>query len=528
MRPNTFDKFNDNKTCETFVTPEHGLDVCHGANRTRIAEFVRELPCLHGKFDGCTVYRFPKWLDPIVKILWVMFALQVFTAVGLTVFFWVKKEYRRAVFSFNNNTDHSLMDFINKDITEQDVKYGHKIFHLPNEKINKKVSPKQRIALSFMVLYMAFLALVFDFFMDVYFLHGLSTDALIDVKYIHFDERALLSMVFFEMTAFLCLPLTAYVFAKLAWKRNLRDNLYAEVIIVSLAYVLEDGPELMLQYYWVDRYAGMKYQYPDGVEFSGRATIVFSSLASLLIALIGIVNLISLYQEFTFWLKFRALRNFLIDSQNEWKEWDQLDWKTIIPAILHQLDKKAHEENIVEKVEIDMKRIRKRLHTAAYEHYKSVSNEKTAMSFDSYCMKFKVESNNIVTERLECEPGFSEEMNKKIREIQVMTKSTKRSNLILIVVAMFGLIPLIVNLLRLSSAVHQTFVWRKYKHNCLKYVVDPGPVNTVSIDQRGLHKHECWGFFEWPFFVLNGIGVPMHTMLLIGIILVIFVKRLSL
>merc|ERR1712176_974009 len=101
----------------------------------------------------------------------------------------------------------------------------------------------------------------------------------------------------------------------------------------------------------------------------------------------------------------------------------------------------------------------------------------------------------------------------------------KRSNLSLIVVAMFGLIPLIVNLLRLSSAVHQTFVWRKYKHNCLKYVVDPGPGNTVSIDQRGLHKHECWGFFEWPFFVLNGIGVPMHTMLLIGIILVIFVKR---
>ena len=100
MRPKPFDKFNDNKTCETFVTPEHGLDVCHGANSTRIAEFVRELPCLYGKFDGCTVYRFPKWLDPIVKILWVMFALQVFTAVGLTVFFWVKKEYRRAVFSF--------------------------------------------------------------------------------------------------------------------------------------------------------------------------------------------------------------------------------------------------------------------------------------------------------------------------------------------------------------------------------------------------------------------------------------------
>ena len=174
------------------------------------------------------------------------YEFQILTAAGLTVFFWVKREYRRAVFSFSNNTDQSLTDFINKNFTEQDVKYGHKIFHLPNEKINKKVSPKQRIALSFMILYMAFLALVFDFFVDVYFLHGLSTDALIDVKYIHFDERALFSMVLFEMTAFLCLPLTAYVFAQLAWKRNLRDNLYAEIIVVSLAYVLEDGQELML------------------------------------------------------------------------------------------------------------------------------------------------------------------------------------------------------------------------------------------------------------------------------------------
>lgn len=138
-----------------------------------------------------------------------------------------------------------------------------------------------------------------------------------------------------------------------------------------------------------------------------------------------------------------------------------------------------------------MKRVRKRLHTAAYEHYKSINNENDPISFDSYRMKFKVESNSIVTERLECESGFSEEIHKKVRDIQVMTNSTKRSNLILIVVAMFGLKPLFVNLLRLSSAVHQVFKWRKYKHNCLKFVVDPGPRKMVSIDQRGLHKHDC-------------------------------------
>ena len=44
------------------------------------------------------------------------------------------------------------------------------------------------------------LALVGDFFIDVYFLHGLSTDTLIDVKNIHFEKGALIAMVFFEFT----------------------------------------------------------------------------------------------------------------------------------------------------------------------------------------------------------------------------------------------------------------------------------------------------------------------------------------
>ena len=42
------------------------------------------------------------------------------------------------------------------------------------------------------------IALVADFFIDVYFLHGLSTDTLIDVQYIHFESGALIAMVFFE------------------------------------------------------------------------------------------------------------------------------------------------------------------------------------------------------------------------------------------------------------------------------------------------------------------------------------------
>ena len=91
--------------------------------------------------------------------------------------------------------------------------------------------------------------------------------------------------------AFFCLPITAFVFYKMSWSRNLQTNLIGEVIIISLQYLMEDGPELMLQYYFVDKYAGTNYDYPDGTTFSGRAIVVFSSFASLTVAIIGLANL---------------------------------------------------------------------------------------------------------------------------------------------------------------------------------------------------------------------------------------------
>ena len=114
---------------------------------------------------------------------------------------------------------------------------------------------------------------------------------LIDVKYIHFETGALIGMVFFEFTAFLCLPITIFVFRKMSWDKNLQLNLIGEVIIISLQYLMEDGPELMLQYYWVDKYAGMNYDYEDGVAFTGRHVVVMSSIASLIVTTIGIANL---------------------------------------------------------------------------------------------------------------------------------------------------------------------------------------------------------------------------------------------
>ena len=82
--------------------------------------------------------------------------------------------------------------FIVRTITKQSSHNDlwYKVFHFPLKSFDSKVRPKHRVILSFLVLYAAFLALVGDFFIDVYFLHGLSTDQLIDIKYIHFEYKA--------------------------------------------------------------------------------------------------------------------------------------------------------------------------------------------------------------------------------------------------------------------------------------------------------------------------------------------------
>ena len=46
-----------------------------------------------------------------------------------------------------------------------------------------------------------------------------------------------------------------------------------------------------IKYYFVDKYAGTNYDYPDGTVFSGRNIVVMSSIASLTVAIIGVANL---------------------------------------------------------------------------------------------------------------------------------------------------------------------------------------------------------------------------------------------
>ena len=95
-----------------------------------------------------------------------------------------------------NNEQYSFVhDFLRPTLTNDDVVFGHKVFRMPTlgteclRNLDKKMSPKFRIFISYMLIYASIMSLVLDYFIDVKFLNDLSTETLMDVKYIHFDEQ---------------------------------------------------------------------------------------------------------------------------------------------------------------------------------------------------------------------------------------------------------------------------------------------------------------------------------------------------
>ena len=74
-------------------------------------------------------------------------------------------------------------------------------------------------------------------------LKGIQSRDLIDIKYIQIDKQALMGIVAFQVTGFLCLPLAAYIYDSLVRKQTLRQAIYGKILILSLVFLLEDGPE---------------------------------------------------------------------------------------------------------------------------------------------------------------------------------------------------------------------------------------------------------------------------------------------
>ena len=78
--------------------------------------------------------------------------------------------------------------------------------------------------------------------MDTLF-KGIQSAALIDTKYIQFEEKALMGIIAFQVSGFLCLPLAAYIYDSLVRMKTLRQAIYGKILILSLVFLLEDGPE---------------------------------------------------------------------------------------------------------------------------------------------------------------------------------------------------------------------------------------------------------------------------------------------
>ena len=169
-------------------------------------------------------------------------------------------------------------------------------------------------------------------------------------------------MALYEIPAMFAVPLTAYLVYKMAWSRNMQYNLMGEILMISVSYLMEDGPELLLQYFYVDKYSGTRYpDYPDKFETNGRLIVFASSLVSLLIAIGSIANLISLFVEVQFYLDVRAVRNYLEDPQLR-NGWTKKNVKKLV-NVVWELRKRAKEEFIEEKVDTDISRIEARCHS---------------------------------------------------------------------------------------------------------------------------------------------------------------------
>ena len=76
----------------------------------------------------------------------------------------------------------------------------------------------------------------------------------------------------------------------------------------------------MIQYYWVDRYAGMEYAYnSEQLSESKRKTaltfILLSTVGSLVISFKGVFTLFGLYDRYKMYLPFKIIHRFLEDEK---------------------------------------------------------------------------------------------------------------------------------------------------------------------------------------------------------------------
>lgn len=340
-------------------------------------------------------------------------------------------------------------------------------------------------------------------------------------------------MALYEIPVMFATPLTAYVVYKMAWSHNIQSNLIGEVLIISLGYVLEDGPEMFLQYFYVDKYSGTDYSYPDNFATSGRATVLMSSFISLMIALFNIVNLLSLYGEFRLYLRFRSFRNTLNprstttllivpetgstgpDTLRQAADPERVEKLIPIVAELRQI---AKEEQMKEKLAYDLYLIEREL-----EKLDKKSRRPTRMTFrERLQMQEKEYEKQLKEQGQAARKENKREISKIINEEHDQIKS-----LIVAVFVLIGVLPFIANLMRLASSAYQIFKSRKYMDKCLKYNLVQNatdPSNWIAtVTQPDIFDFACYKVTDYPLVFGNFFALGAHFILLvtIGIIYII-------
>ena len=107
-------------------------------------------------------------------------------------------------------------------------------------------------------------------------------------------KAALFIVAIWDIFSFFTIPITCALVYKLSFTNNLKANLMGEVLIINVSYLLEDGVELMMQYYYFDKYAGVRYDY---FETDGIVNIFFSAMISFTLAVFNIFALSHLFVQ---------------------------------------------------------------------------------------------------------------------------------------------------------------------------------------------------------------------------------------
>ena len=189
-------------------------------------------------------------------------------------------------------------DIIDEDIKSEDIQFGHKAFFWPKEKPKYTFTPKKRITFTLAIMYAPILALLVDFVCDIQYLNQIakmtSPDKNLLDKHIHVDLSALVIVAIWDVLSFFTIPVTCSIVYKMSFTSNLKANLMAEVLIINVSYLLEDGVELMMQYFYFDKYGGARYDY---LETNGIANIFMSSMISFTLAVFNIFALSHLFVQ---------------------------------------------------------------------------------------------------------------------------------------------------------------------------------------------------------------------------------------